>query len=484
MNGMNDMTYSLRYLGGNQKIAAIKLMRELTGRGLKECKDIVEQQWVFAQGLDEAAARAIVERFEREAGSAVGLVEEDELRHAFDPRHPRRGDQPIERLRWHGLRLAWERREADEWIREREVEFVEIDERDRAIADELEAWAARGLESSARELDVALRCSAREPALEQAIRVGDPPDEAMEVHADWLQRQGDPRGLIAALDLARARASEPGERERLDRAFHEALVEHRRHLFGPHAETLDMLRLDWSGGLVQRLGFDPRLSAGRTWRHGTREWIAGLLELPIVACLRALELGRGITDRETLEAIMAADPDLLAGLRELESFVHATAELFTAERLPRLERLRMVCANESSSLRLPRLRELDLTAWRPDLATELLRESELPGLRVFELRLDDDVFEHAPVDALAALLGLPIVASLDRFALFSDAFGRHVGRLGEGDWPGEVARVLIDSRTLQSVASVDLRGVAFEPDAHALLVEHVRRNPHWSLDVV
>ena len=63
----------MRYLSGDRKINAIKLVRELTRCGLKEAKDLVEQQGVVARDLSMAEARSIAARFEQ-IGSRVEIV--------------------------------------------------------------------------------------------------------------------------------------------------------------------------------------------------------------------------------------------------------------------------------------------------------------------------------------------------------------------------------------------------------------------------
>ena len=65
--------FSLRYHSGPNKIPAIKLVRELSGLGLKEAKDVVELAGVIRQGLSSSEAESIIARF-TEIGSRVELV--------------------------------------------------------------------------------------------------------------------------------------------------------------------------------------------------------------------------------------------------------------------------------------------------------------------------------------------------------------------------------------------------------------------------
>jgi hypothetical protein len=474
-------THALRYLGGGtKKISAIKLVRELTHVGLAEAKSIVEMQQVFARGLDLATATAIVERFARETESRVAILEEAEYRYAFDPHHPLRGDQPLVRLRWHGSKLGWERGQIGEWSREREATFESTQARERAVADELVDWAGKGLESTELELDIVRRTSAREPRLEQAIREADPPDEAMAVHADWLQRQGDPRGLVAALDLARARAEQRGaldEAARLDRAFVDALAEHRAHLFGPLAEYERVATLTWHGGLVTRIeiGRTFAMQSDTTrepWRFGDLELATSLLELPICACLRSLRVrSAGAGSQEFAGRLMQADPALLAGLREL-----ALESLFEGfldcSRMPRLERLELV-GGVITPIDLPNLRELVLTMWRPDATAAALRESTLPNLRELQLHYDALAFHggwpEVPISSVfAELLALPLVASLDTLVLRND---------GE-NWPRWVAQAILDAAERHPGVTFDVARSEYEEDGLALLLAARERRPN------
>ncbi|MFV8749390.1 hypothetical protein ACNOYE_02435 [Nannocystaceae bacterium ST9] len=400
------------------------------------------------------------------------IIDEVEYSYAFDPNHPQRGDQPIERLRWLGLDVTWERGDADQWTVERQRSFTDTDERDLAIALQQRRWTARGLESSDRELDIAIRCSARSYQLEQEIRTCDPPEAALTVHADWLQRQGDPRGLLAALDLARARASDPDERERANRAFHAALVEHQRHLFGPYAESMSILRLGWSGGQVfgldLKLGNFPDSHSDRL----TRKWIRGLLELPVFACLRSLKISQ-VTHTGTFDAILSADPELLAGLRELEGFDGLA--LAEGPSLPGIERL-SIEVGVGPPLRLPRLRELELTSAWLDHLGRMLGASEFPNLRELTLHSDLNAARGGPASALANLLALPVVASLERLVI--ENIYPHPGTC----WPVELARVLVGAPALRGALRVELRAADFQADAIALLAECCTRRPHWRLD--
>ena len=57
---------------GPNKIPVIKIVRDLTGLGLKEAKDIVDNGGNVKEGIDKAEAETIKARFE-EAGATVEL---------------------------------------------------------------------------------------------------------------------------------------------------------------------------------------------------------------------------------------------------------------------------------------------------------------------------------------------------------------------------------------------------------------------------
>jgi large subunit ribosomal protein L7/L12 len=67
-------SFSVRYVTGTQMIAAIKLVRELTGLGLKEAKEVVDDCKLVRTGLSRAAADELVRRF-AEIGARVDVLE-------------------------------------------------------------------------------------------------------------------------------------------------------------------------------------------------------------------------------------------------------------------------------------------------------------------------------------------------------------------------------------------------------------------------
>ncbi|MFO7563559.1 MAG: ribosomal protein L7/L12 [Enhygromyxa sp.] len=66
-------TYAVRYVSGPNLIPAIKLVRELTGLGLKEAKDVVTECKLVRTELSRAEAEELVRRF-AEIGARADLI--------------------------------------------------------------------------------------------------------------------------------------------------------------------------------------------------------------------------------------------------------------------------------------------------------------------------------------------------------------------------------------------------------------------------
>lgn len=99
-------------------------------------------------------------------------------------------------------------------------------------------------------------------ALEAAI-VADPTDDAAyAVYADWLQQQGDPRGELINLMLAREAevARDPKRRSQLPAAISRLMERHAPTLLGPLAAYMPDVRDLSSGMLTWRAGFLHRLT--------------------------------------------------------------------------------------------------------------------------------------------------------------------------------------------------------------------------------
>jgi uncharacterized protein (TIGR02996 family) len=130
---------------------------------------------------------------------------------------------------------------------------------------------------------------ARNPELERTILADPDNEEAYQVYADWLQGEGDPRGELAALQVALAR----GENEQL-RARERALIQaNREELLGDLPDVAPdedpaPVKLTWHAGWLR----SARLAA--TEEHALPALYRSLLECASARFLSELTLGVGV----------------------------------------------------------------------------------------------------------------------------------------------------------------------------------------------
>lgn len=336
---MTDLAEALRERGfaarhrvriafiGSRKIAVIKTVRELTGWGLKDSKDAVEGCATVLTGLDPEAAEQAATKL-RKAGATI-VIDLDELcLYGFDPADPRRGDQPLERIRIVDLGVALEHGRLGEWTPS-PSRTCNVDELLATVDAQHDAWARAGKQQETDELAILERLSARERTFEDRLRSSEGEVRLREaaVYGDWLQAQGDPRGLIAAVALT-------GDQPELARLC----AEHESHLFGPTRDQLDPARWSFAGPVLDtlELGFDPQPSTELPSPSCAR--VRELLALPICACLRSLAVQRPI------------DHDVMLG-----------KVLTEAACAPGLRELRISFAQHLGPMKLPALRTLDVS---------------------------------------------------------------------------------------------------------------------------
>lgn len=474
-------TVALRHVDGPRKLDAIRLVHELTGAGLKECKDVVDCGQIFLRGIEPERAREIAERFEA-VESQIELIDEPGFRYAYDPEHPLRGDQPVERLRWTRTELALERGRAGEW---RSVEKVVLGSAEAVLtkaAQQCATWREQGLALASDGIELLRSVSAREPRLEAEIRAAADPRAAIEVYADWLQSVGDPRGVLAMTGLAIEHESDPEQRSRLSASFDELLVRHRAHLFGPVALALARFELGWCGGLVERISFvAERVEAalGLNWPESAHELepaslrssvrrlealgsLASLLALPICSCIRALRSYSTSARAEELEQVLdGCDHEQLAGLRELWLEGDGFDRSFSRwDLLAGLERLSLVCRSDMQPLSLARLRELSLTGRQcPEVLTKVVAQSWLPSLEALTLTFDSaHLYRSGEPEPqhLAELLHAPSLASLRSLSLRGNS-----QRL-IGPW---LVETLLAAPALARLELLDLHELPLDPEA-------------------
>jgi hypothetical protein len=354
----------------------------------------------------------------------------------YDPHHPLRGDQPLERARVSGSTLAIDRGTLGAWTLGRDKVYATAELCREALDAKLATWAGRGLALIHDDFELLEQVSARNPALEAEVRAAADPSAALHVLSDWLQAQGDPRGLSDAVAL------------------------HSSHLLGPLAPWIDQLGLRWQHGLVvsAELVDPPQLAE---LGEGPA-MLAGLLRLPACACLRTLRLSGSWLTHDELVSVL--DHQALDGLRELSlDAPYHRLELVGLRRFEWLERLVCTAWAKFGSVELPRLREFGIHAdYDVEHLVQTLSDSEMPELELLELGLFGEGLMAEP---LLAVLGAPKLARLRRLVIVgnSDSFDEHT------------AEALADSPALEQLESLDLRRVTrlLEPDQRERIREQL-----------
>ncbi|HEY7372966.1 MAG TPA: TIGR02996 domain-containing protein [Polyangia bacterium] len=134
---------------------------------------------------------------------------------------------------------------------------------------------------------------ARNPELERTILADPDNEEAYQVYADWLQGEGDPRGELAAIQVALAR----GESAEL-RAREQAILEaNRQQLLGDlpdvdPGEDAAPLKITWHAGWLR----SARIAAGEG--HELADLYRSLLACESARFLRELTVGVGAFEDE------------------------------------------------------------------------------------------------------------------------------------------------------------------------------------------
>jgi hypothetical protein len=395
-------SYSVRLLDpGARLIPVIRAIRELTGWGLGVARDATYRPTIIVERapaeLAEHAATVL-----REAGGDVDVGPTEACRYAFDPEHPDRGDQEVERIRIVGLGLDAQRSQLGDWEQSEPPRSSSVAALLAAIDERRAAWAAAGLREADSELEILEQVRARDPAAEGRIRERDDDERQAEtaVYADWLQSVGDARGQLAA-----------AAGDELTR-----LVDlHEVHLFGGNPVLLRGAEIEWLGPVIDAL----------TLREGLADASAAdlkqLLATPACACLRSLKLEcakiLGIPIGE-----IVGNSDCAPGLRRLELRCW-NALILRGDQFERLEALLVQHPFMMlGPMRLPALRELDIAlSLHADPFTTSFVDLDTPKLDRFALFVepDDEWEEHfGPLHrSLFELLSRPSFARLRSLVL-------------------------------------------------------------------
>ncbi|MDQ3300764.1 MAG: TIGR02996 domain-containing protein [Myxococcota bacterium] len=233
-------------------------------------------------------------------------------------------------------------------------------------------------------------------ALEAAI--ADDPDDAQAyaVYGDWLQRRGDPRGELIALQLAAAaEAARPGAkpakspRSATTIAVGKHLAKHAPRLLGDLARLVRDLRdpaappLIWGNGFIRRV--ELASEAGRPLADA----VAEILAHPSGRFVVELAL-RATAPTDAAEVVAKLAHRAPASLRELDLF--ARVPLKTLDRLwPRVARLRRLTVTAPNfklgDLELPALERARFLAG--SMSSEAIRsiaDAPWPVLERLEIR--------------------------------------------------------------------------------------------------
>jgi uncharacterized protein (TIGR02996 family) len=300
---------------------------------------------------------------------------------SFRVKYGKIGQSPTEAEKKHGSRAEAEKA----WAKQ----VAEREKKGYALA----AGSAPAPPTSAKKKSAKL---ASNPALERAI--DDDPDDvaALQVYADWLHEQGDPRGELVSLSLAKGAKAK--------RAYEAHLEAHAAVLLGAHPELLEVpFTVTWKHGFIRELDFDMA-SFEADDNTDSAQLFRSIVSLPTMRFLTKLTIGdaaiRGVDENDYgphWKSLAAAG---LTALREIvvdyeaienTSLANATAGDFSRvwAACPRLERVEL----QGGSLKLgaivaPELKTLWIaSAGLGRAAVKSVAAATLPKLEKLELWL-------------------------------------------------------------------------------------------------
>lgn len=252
--------------------------------------------------------------------------------------------------------------------------------------------------------------SAYEPKLAEAIF--DTPDDldARAVYADWLQEQGDPRGELMLLQIARSRDGKAKPKEKAREK--ELLATHRRHFFGD-------LTMDREAAEHERVDVDLENGFFDAAQVPEEHALRQLLDLESARFLTSLEIKCRVVD--PIDDLLARK-QLPRGLRDLA--IELPSHIQSYGRTTPLGEL-----NLGRALRgLKYLERLEIHATR-------IRLDELVPSPLLSLVLDGERIDLGPnlfdsPDSLRSLVELNLCAGrLDGIEVLKHLFRRTLPRL-------------------------------------------------------
>jgi hypothetical protein len=442
------------------KISVIKEVRMLTGVGLKQAKDAVEQEQIILEALAPDQAERVSERLAAAGGHSALLLARAHL-YAFMPEHPSRGAQICERLTVVGQTLELARGQLGAWT---ETQAMPVDDGEllAAVDRQRASWAAAGFYEAGNELEILSRVSAREEQLEARFCAAEGEAFVHEaaVYGDWLLAHGDPRGLVASAALSLDAATDDAERELRSEVLAQIVAEHAVHLFGPARALLESIQLRWIGPSIAEveLGGDP---AGDL----AHPLLERLLALPACAGLRNISLVPHFATHPELAELLARS-SCASSLRSI-SVVDGVRVAFADARFERLEQLHLD-ANELgfTALSVPALRRLALEFRHlPSQLEPCFVGLDAPQLEHFEFATQVyDYWDHhyGPLQSqLVEVLRSPTFARLRTLTLrsLSESLPYYSG----------IAQILAQLPARRTLERIDLRGAKLAPEARAEL---------------
>ncbi|MBZ4415813.1 WGR domain-containing protein [Myxococcus sp. RHSTA-1-4] len=319
--------------------------------------------------------------------------------------------------------------------------------------------------------------SASNPELEAAILTNPDNVDAYLVYGDWLQRQGDPRGELIALQHAAMQAS-GDEAANLKKQINKFLKSHKAALLGDLADAADEeeLKVEWHLGFIRsaRVG-QKDYDSGRD----VAELVKELLAHPSAKFLRGLTIGMAHFDDEndysdvvsgltealqelggskTLQSLFIGDFEYPDDTEISWSHIHDISELYKL--LPHLRSLRLRGGSvELGNIDLPELREFTVeTGGLPLSAVKSIAAAKWPKLERLEVWFGNDNYgAEGGVEDIQPILdgkGLPNLKSLG---------------LCNSEFTDELCKLLPKAKVLPQLERLDLsRGILSDEGARIL----------------
>lgn len=280
---------------------------------------------------------------------------------------------------------------------------------------------------------------ARNSDLEEQLRARPDDEQLWLVYADWLQGQGDPRGELIALNVARAGGLEPARESELSREVSNLVARHRDELLGSAARFDRWIHMKWRYGFIEQMRVHVASSAAllievtrELVRSPVAPWVEGLTlvgpaDEPLQPCLDEVVRAAAETELSLGELeMLAVMPAARRRLNLLEVSTRGPRDRGRGQRgakperlvssladIGRLERLRALRLNGPGidvgpgPVEHPRLRELSLRGSRLEpVCLSNLAVASLPELRHLELTLSSPMLRLEHVVALIHTLSV------------------------------------------------------------------------------